>query len=351
LFDGGSEPLRRHYVALDGLRGIAALAVLLFHQLGVFGYGSITAPLAVDFFFMLSGFVLAYAYAEPDWLPFMRLRLIRLYPMLLLGICMGGLVSLRWPAPHENPITFIATLLMLPVGLLWGVTSFLFNGILWSLFFEFAISAAYPFMRRWWWLAPAILALVVFGIWAGSIADLGRKGLINFIGGFPRVVVPFAMGAAIYRLEIYKRFPKVPFALPVIGLSVLLLIPMRPWWPYDLACLFVAFPLLIGLGAESDGGSFCKWLGRISYPVYCVHWPLSVFASHALRGLYPPLAIAISMSVSILFAWAAVRYYDEPVRLWLGRLNLDHASAVRPVSREVRNDRSTAEGGAAVDPR
>ena len=153
---------RAHYAALDGLRAIAALAVLYLHQLGFFGRDfRPPPPLAVDFFFMLSGFVLAHAYGKKldhglSWSRYMAARFIRVYPMLFLGVVLGGLLAIArhthgHAAPHQNVLTFLASLVLAPVGLLYTAKDypydspnvFPFNGIVWSLFFAMVASAVY----------------------------------------------------------------------------------------------------------------------------------------------------------------------------------------------------------------
>lgn len=137
---------------LDAMRGVAALAVVLVH---VAAYSGVNlAPggnLAVDFFFALSGFVIARAYSARlrsglSWLRFAEIRLVRLYPLVLLG-CGFGLVKMLFQigmghetAPSWGQFAWILILnpLLLPAP---GVYLFPLNNPAWSLFFElFAIS-------------------------------------------------------------------------------------------------------------------------------------------------------------------------------------------------------------------
>ena len=331
------------YVALDGLRAIAALAVLYLHQLGFFARDfRPPPPLAVDFFFMLSGFVLAHAYGQKldhglSWSRYMAARIIRVYPMLFLGIVLGGLLALaRHTHGHagadQNVLSFLASLVLAPVGLLYvakdypydGPNAFPFNGIVWSLFFAMVASAVYASpvrkLSRQSLIGCFILscvALAAAGIWAGSISGLGRHGLIGFLGGFPRVAVPFAIGAALYSLAAYQRFPSVPFAVPAVVLMALLMLPLGDRWPLDMAYIFVAFPLLICVGARSPGDRLCNWLGRLSYPLYVIQLPLSEAAGYLVKThitQQPFVIIVTSMLVCLLFSWIALVFYDEPIR-------------------------------------
>ena len=341
---------KTRYVALDGLRAVAALAVLYLHELGsFFARGSWLPPgLAVDFFFMLSGFVLAHVYGQKldhglGWRRYMAARVIRLYPMLFLGTVLGGLLAIAkhthgHGGPHENIATFIASLFLAPVGLFYVAKDypydspnvFLFNGILWSLFFAVVASAVYGTrirkLRTGLLITCFILCCVAWvaaSIWAGSVAHLGRHGLIGFLGGFPRVAVPFAIGAALYHLRTFKRFPAVPFAVPAFVLLTLLIVPIGDHWMSDLVYIFFAFPLLICIGAQSPGDPICAWMGRLSYPLYVIQLPLSGAVEYAVKKELthqPALIIAASMLSCIMFAWIALVFFDEPVRRQLGRL-------------------------------
>ena len=107
-----------HYELLDGLRGVAALMVLGYHIFEGFAFASATngvsdgiirtlnhGHIAVDFFFILSGFVISYAY-DDRWQKmsiggFFKRRLIRLHPMLVMGAVIGAVAfiiegCMRW---------------------------------------------------------------------------------------------------------------------------------------------------------------------------------------------------------------------------------------------------------------
>ncbi|MDB5699727.1 MAG: hypothetical protein JWN69_2531 [Alphaproteobacteria bacterium] len=335
--------MKRHFLALDGLRGIAAFAVMFMHGLGIFWPGgfSIPAALAVDFFFMLSGFVLAYAYGERlerglSWRRFMAQRLIRLYPVIFLGVMLGAAVSFakQWQQgitiAEEGLPELVATLFILPAGLPYsglffdGPSMFSFDGPMWSLFFEIAASAAFATAVRRSANLPALLAisaiLIAGSIWHGTVGEFGTRGWVGFAFGFPRVAVPFAIGVTLYRSGAWQRFG-VPFPLTAGALALLLLVPMRTVWPYDLACIFLLFPALIVVGAQGLGGWICVWLGRLSYPVYLLHFPIFRIVGFVVKGYFPnPFAlIALSIAATVLGSWLALVLYDEPVRRKLNR--------------------------------
>ncbi|HEX7694251.1 MAG TPA: acyltransferase family protein, partial [Sphingomonas sp.] len=106
---------KRRFVVLDGMRGLAALSVVALHTAQYFPSqtGPARAYLAVDFFFMLSGFVMAHAYGDKlraglTIKGFAEIRLARLYPMIFLGVTLGLLA--RVCAPDGSGAGLLATL-------------------------------------------------------------------------------------------------------------------------------------------------------------------------------------------------------------------------------------------------
>ena len=158
-----------HYALLDGLRGVAALIVIVYHVFECFSWSP--APhgyLAVDFFFVLSGFVIGYAY-DDRWgrslttRSFFRRRLIRLHPMVVMGAMIGAVCfvlqgSVKWDGQHVATSFVLFALLMnmlmlpLPVGARADVRGngelFPLNGPNWSLFFEYVGNILYALLLR-----------------------------------------------------------------------------------------------------------------------------------------------------------------------------------------------------------
>jgi len=342
---------KRHFLGLDGLRGIAALAVMFMHHLGLFLPNTeppIPAGLSVDLFFMLSGFVLAYAYGGKldrgmPWSEYMIARILRLYPMLLLGILFGAILSFTKQyiqdivIPEENIVFLLATLFVLPYGLLYSSRQFPydspfifgFNGPMWSLFFELVASAALgtQMLRiRGFTLAAfmtaSIVGLAALGAWFGTI-QLGSHGVIGFLGGFFRVAVPFTIGIILFRTEVFSHFPVIPFSVLGIGLSVILLAPRYPDWKTELFLVIAIFPLVISLGARvslTDRGKFICWhLGRFSYPIYLLHFPVSRIAAFVIKPITeePWTLILVAIVATLAASWLALEFFDEPGRRWL----------------------------------
>lgn len=357
------------YVVLDALRGVAAIIVIGYHIFEGFATSSVDqiinhGYLAVDFFFMLSGFVIGHAY-DSRWDSgrlstgnFFKRRLIRLHPMLLLGIALGLIAFIiqgcvQWDGtPVKWHWTFLATLLTLffiPAypGAGYEVRGngelFPLNGPAWSLFFEYIGNIAYALLLRR--LSTKALGYVTvlsaIGLTLFAVGNLSggyhlgvgwSLGEWNFLGGMLRLGFGFSTGLLIARL--YKpRHIRGAFWI-CTGLLVLLLsVPFMgdfnggTGWInglYDSACVVLIFPALLYIGASGrtnpgSGHRASDFLGRLSYPLYIVHYPLMylfyawLWAESLTFADAWPVALAVILT-SILIAWLALRYYDEPLR-------------------------------------
>lgn len=362
-----------HYELLDGLRGVAALVVIWYHVFEGFATSPVDQRfnhgyLAVDFFFILSGFVVGYAY-DDRWKRrtlsfggFIKRRLIRLHPMVVLGAVLGAVTfclqgSVQWDG---TPVSFSSVLLALLLGLFLipalpgsapevrgNGEMYPLNGPTWSLFFEYIGNLCYAlFLRRLptRWLAGFVTltgaGLAAFAVGNGS--GYGHLGVgwsladHNLVGGFLRLLFAFPMGLLLSRVfrPVAVRGAFWICSLAIVGL---LSVPYvgdgtAPWMNglYDTVCVLVLFPLLVWLGASgraTDRKTFgiCKFLGDISYPVYVIHYPfMYLFYAWLWRGDAIPFAeawpVAAGLFVgSILLAWVVLKVYDEPVRRWLTR--------------------------------
>jgi peptidoglycan/LPS O-acetylase OafA/YrhL len=291
----------------------------------------------------LSGFVIAYAYGQRldnglAWSGFMRLRVIRLYPMLIAGVLVGGMVFLgRQIVLHsglygEAAALTVLALSLLPGGLLFGLDSYPIDSPVWSLFFEFVANAVYasPVRRlgRPWALAllgVAVAALIVLVGSFKSVGFLGGMGAGSFFGGFARVAAPFGLGVAIWQMNLFTKLPSIPFAIVAVALGVVLCAHTSPAMIWDLAAVLVMLPVLVCLGARARVGGrakrFCNLAGRLSYPLYIIHESvlrtvdMGYKLSHIRIGPFLPMCLGIVLSLVV--SWAFLRLYDEPVRQWL----------------------------------
>ncbi|MCM1177894.1 MAG: acyltransferase [Clostridium sp.] len=360
-----------HYELLDGLRGVAALLVIWYHVFEGFA----TSPadqrfnhgyLAVDFFFILSGFVIGYAY-DDRWKGrmttkgfFMR-RLIRLHPMVIIGIILGTISFIlqgcvQWDGTSVSPLWIMAammmTIFMLPAIPGTGPDirgygeMFPLNGPQWSLFFEYLGNLTYALaIRRMSTKALKVLVAVCgAGLAAYSIFNLsGFHNLgvgwtlagYNFPGGLLRMMFSFPMGLLMSR-NFRPRKIKGAFWICSAALALLLSMPYAcgtglPWVNgiYDAICTVLMFPLLVYIGASgtADGkatSGICRFLGDISYPVYIIHYPFMyyfyswVWKNGIAFSQAWPFAVGIFIC-SIALSYIFLKLYDEPVRKWLSK--------------------------------
>ena len=328
---------------LDGLRGIAAFAVLILH---VTPYNAINitphAALAVDFFFALSGFVIAAAYgarieAGMTVRAFMRLRLIRLYPLIALGTVIGAVGYVMLYDRNTLALLFVAGLLMIPTP--YGAVSeeqcmFPLNAPSWSLLWELLVNLLYcaiaPVLGNRLLATIVIvsgLALAATGLYFGTLA-VGPYWPTGW-AGLPRVMFSFFAGIAIFRLReagLLTRL-KAPAWVAAVALAAILAVPVFGAWNgvYEVLTAIIVLPLLVAVGANATvthTASICRTFGNLSYPVYILQ---SGITPH-LRGLSGHLNIqglgatllAVLVSIAFtLFAWVALKTFDEPVRKWL----------------------------------
>lgn len=361
-----------HYYLLDGLRGVAALIVIWYHVFEGYAFaggGTIDTfnhgYLAVDFFFILSGFVIAYAY-DDRWSKgftmtnFFKRRLIRLHPMVVMGAVLGVISfylqgCVQWDGTHVAismvMLSLLCTILFIPAmpGLGYEVRGngemFPLNGPCWSLFFEYIGNILYAiFIRR---LSTKVLAVLVIllGIALASFAIFNVSGYgnigvgwtldaVNFAGGLLRMLFPFSMGMLL--LRVFKPIKiRGAFWICTVAMVALLSVPFIEGTEpicangvYEAFCIIVAFPVLLWIGASgitTDKGStkICKFLGDISYPVYVVHYPIMyLFYAWLIKKQLFTFAetwqVALGVyALSILIAYLCLKLYDEPVRKYL----------------------------------
>ena len=317
----------RNFETLDALRGVAALGVLFFHEPTL---GSAWFPggyLAVDLFFMLSGFVISHAYtarmaAGLAVRDFLQARAIRLWPMLAIGAALG--IALH--GGHA------ASLFLLPD---WRSPGNLFpsNPPLWSLMFE--VLAYLAFALGGWRLgskalaAIAIASLAVLAALAANSAippsDFGAHWSTLW-GGLARIGFGFAGGMLLQRLWRRHAYPGRKTAMGWLPLAVLIavmaLVPPDASWS-ALAAIAVVFPAVIWLGLrwEVPQSALARFLGAISYPLYCVHVPLLAWL---VTG---PQSAGIALLALPFLSLVLERMADRPARAWLAAMLAGQAKA------------------------
>jgi peptidoglycan/LPS O-acetylase OafA/YrhL len=330
-----------HLASLDGLRGVAALAVFgdHFEYFSKLPLGLGHAGSAVDFFFILSGFVIGRTYearmgAGLSWRPYMALRIKRLYPVMLAAVVLGAAVAVGRGEPLYPAMAL--QVLLLPV--FWGPPIFggeLFplNGPQWSLFFELFANALHA--AAFSWLTDRRLAVVVglaaLLLTATAFYFGGLNGgwtRYNFWGGPPRAIFGFSAGLMIFRLQARGVVaPRVPYALVVAGLILCLTRPFVPYGDFpalDLSIALVALPALVFLAVRSPVqgrvATWATWAGALSYPLYAIHMPLLRAWEGMFGGLpddYTRLGWIVALPVLLGMAFLFERNFDTPIRRWM----------------------------------
>jgi peptidoglycan/LPS O-acetylase OafA/YrhL len=356
---------KSHYEILDGLRGVASILVVIFHVFETYsgdrfhqiinhGY------LAVDFFFVLSGFVVAYAYDDrwnkmTQW-DFYKRRLIRLQPMVIIGTIIGAILfyfqaSGAFPLIAGTPVwkmllVMLLGFTMLPLPVSMDIRGWQemhpLDGPAWSLFFEYIANILYALVIRKFSKTLLTIFVVLSACFLVQYLIMGPQG--DVIGGwaldktqlhigFARVLYPFFAGMLLCRVGKLIRI-KNAFTVCSILLIVFFSIPRlggttHLWMNglYESFCIIVIFPLIVSIGA---GGTMtrnfvtkvCKFLGAISYPLYITHYPLIYFhVAWVVNNKIPMgqglLGGVVVLILSVAIAYASLKFYDEPVRKWL----------------------------------
>ena len=363
-----------HYHLLDGLRGVAALMVIWYHVFEGYAFAGGTTIdtfnhgyLAVDFFFILSGFVIGYAY-DDRWgknftmKDFIKRRLIRLHPMVIMGAVVGAITfyiqgSVQWDGTHIGismvMLSLLCTIFFIPAmpGVGYEVRGngemFPLNGPCWSLFFEYIGNILYAlFIRR---LSNKALTIVVvlLGVALASFAIFNVSGYgnigvgwtldgVNFIGGLLRMLFPFSMGMLLSR-NFKPMKLRGAFWICTLVMIALFAVPYLEGTEsictngiYEAFCSIIAFPILLWIGAsgtttDKKSTQICKFLGDISYPIYVIHYPfMYLFYAWLIKNQLFTLGETWQVALcvyawNILFAYLCLKLYDEPVRKYLAK--------------------------------
>lgn len=348
---------RREYATLNAIRGVAAMAVVLFHGVALVGMLVPRGYLAVDLFFALSGFVIAHAYGtrlagDLSLCDFLEARLIRFWPLYVLGLLLGlareAALLLTGNGFALPPTTLLggalAGLCFVPFPLrARDGDLFPINIPSWSLFFELLVNLLYAVARPI--LGTRVLVGIVLISGIGFVAQAPAEGIGHigvsidtFAVGCVRTLLSFAIGVLLQRIQLREVRVPVPLLLLLTAAAL-----ACPWGglAYDLTFVLLIGPMIVLLGAAVEPGPrFARcvaWLGVISFPLYAVHRPILGFAEavapyvplpHAVTG-WATLAVLIAVSASL------AHWYDAPVRRRItrvlhARLRRDPAETAAP---------------------
>ncbi|WP_342740555.1 acyltransferase [Bradyrhizobium sp. B117] len=336
------------FEVLDALRGFAAIGVVLFHlsivgapQLAPHGY------LAVDFFFMLSGFVLSHSYAvrlqsrRLTVSSFLQLRMKRLLPLSLLGLLLGTgyfLVRLAMQKYSQYGLSdilagtaFNAALLPKPwVSQAPTDTTFPTNTPMWSLSFEIAVNVLWAALisrvtTKCAWVITAVTGgLLTLTILKSGTADLGATWT-TFFGGAVRTLFGFFVGVLVWHYRprpFLSTFPLLPM---ILLLATVFCFPIRSS-VLDAVSIVLIFPLLMCLSVACHHRRkqrLLSELGRLSYPLYVVHVPILMSTVGLLKAIHLEQTASCYLfalvPICILVAIGLDKYYDRPIASVLGK--------------------------------
>ncbi|RZL44530.1 MAG: acyltransferase [Pedobacter sp.] len=341
---------RQHFEILDGLRGVAALAVVIFHFMewvqsdfskNFIGHGF----LAVDFFFCLSGFVMGYAYdhriAKMGVFKFLLTRVIRLHPLVIAGSILGLLAFLfdpfgGHPELYSNGklfLAFICSLLLIPFPVIAdrALNLFSFNAPSWSLFWEYVANIVYAFLlcrikKNYLFCLTVISAIAICLVAYRANNLLGGWNGATFWDGGARISYSFLAGLLIYRSNwIIKN--KLGFIGLALLLSLAFIMPYSKWnWLSEPFVVLFYFPMIVALGAGTQISvalkSVCSFSGQISYPLYMTHYAAlwmfgNYYTTQKPAGLQLVIIIAGAIFLLIGFAYLVMVMYDIPFRRYL----------------------------------
>ncbi|SCW71630.1 acyltransferase [Mucilaginibacter sp. NFR10] len=341
---------KQHFEILDGMRGIAAIAVVTFHFMEIaysdyskdfIGHGF----LAVDFFFCLSGFVIGYAYDDRiDKMgikEFFKSRLIRLHPLVVFGSVLG-LLGFIFDPFNAQPIArsagsilllFLSSILMIPNPTMNEryFNLFGFNAPAWSLFWEYVVNIVYALVlcrlqRRYLIVLAAISAVGICYVAAHSGNLMGGWSGDTFWDGGVRIAYSFTAGLLVYRYNLI-----VKNKLGFIGLSILLMLaflsPFSTWnWLTEPFIVIIYFPLMVSLGAgavlNNSLRKICVFSGSISYPLYMTHYAVmwmfgNYYTANKPDAVHLAYIIIPGLVVLVTFAYLVMIGYDIPLRRYL----------------------------------
>ena len=355
----GAEPVggdmaaqeRRAYQTLDGLRGVGAFVVVMRHVPYLFGPVKVPESfLAVDLFYLVSGFVVAHAYGERlkaggFFKDFVKTRLIRLYPLYLFGLAVGILPATYdvitdphgWWNLHKLIEAILLGLVMMPMVPGLQATGTALDGPIWTLVPELIANFTYAAIVRY--LKPLVLAAILIVCGAGVAYGEFRFGTLD-IGYNPtdqwaalaRVGYSFFAGVVVFNVVGDRRIDSELLSWLCMAVLTFILVfnpseALTPW--FEIGAVMVAFPLIIAAAAQIEPGPVTgrafAVIGLVSYGVYLLHQPMGNIARILFQRLHVTvpgdwrglLFGAVFMLVVFGLAWWLDGAYDAPFRKWL----------------------------------
>jgi peptidoglycan/LPS O-acetylase OafA/YrhL len=343
--------IARSYATLDGLRGVAAICIVILHCRRFFMVpDNVSMALAVDLFFVLSGFVLAFAYDSrfeqgmTAW-EFIKARLIRLYPLYVIGTVLGIVevaLVIRF-APERFDGGWHQLLVSLPFGLAMlpdptQVDLFPFNAPMWSIFFELLVNVVWALLwkpLRSTWLLVGIIALSSIAVVASGYSWGGlwlHVTWATFLPGLARAFYSFFLGTLLFRVHRSVRLPRVPAIVLLVALPALVAPVLPPAVQVGIVLFVLPWFVLLGSRVEPSGllRRFSQDLGVASYAIYSLHRRIYMLIYASVLGLaaidlqrFAPWIGVLFLGLLVPVCLLLTRRVDEPIRRrlsrWLGR--------------------------------
>jgi len=366
---------RQSFYTLDAMRAIAATAIVVLHSRLLFdAQWAPNAYLAVDLFFLLSGFILAHVYDGRGMTTrqFITLRAIRLYPLYALGLFFAIIQAAAVLGLGHSRATGIEDIISSALNAAFlpspfpstygGYFSDLFplNGASWSLFFEVLINIAFctaVFKRSSVMKAIVIGSAFILITSALENGNLDTGGQWNrFLDGFARVGYSFTVGVLIRRARFsappwLKRIGPWPLLTILVGVWIT---PISANWrgAYDLTFVLLISPAVVWAGTQVQPQLYFRplfsTLGGASYGIYAMHLPL-MFATAflGLKILHVPgwfLGTGFVICMMLFAVWLD-RVYDKPIRRtlanWAGpKLGMSVSAQQKYIEAIIRRDRA-----------
>ena len=303
--------MRSRLQGLDALRGIAALAVALHHLGRLYGRAGppVLPSLAVDLFFILSGFVMARTYEARmrdrlTAVQFIALRYRRLFLPLAVGSTLGLVwATIRYGPSGELVLAYALILAFLPA--FWMANCFLINGPAWSLFIEILSNglhgALFGKLSKHAVFALWIVITIVFCVTFLAGISHWDPGIAAILSLIPRGLSCYLMGILLFRHWGDAPIGNQPLVAIAIFPILLMAALINPW--VELATVLIAAPLVVRASLSLSNAQWAVWLGALSYPLYATHMP--VIRLSLLGGLPPVVAfiLAIGAALAVTFAF------------------------------------------------
>jgi peptidoglycan/LPS O-acetylase OafA/YrhL len=327
----------QHFDVMDVLRGVAAATVLVGHAMAlIVGHSYFERKyLAVEFFFMLSGFVVGFSYearmkAGMSANEFYLRRAIRLYPLIIAGTVIGAVwlqnSSGRFLSDPLRYVEVVLSALALPSPqTAYSLNNFPINLPEWSLFYELVAYGVFGALilrtRSRHLIALAAAGFAFFAVNSIAVFDFGQDDTI-WSRSFGATAA-FSLGVLLWRFHERGMLPslRLPFSVMALLLFTSCVLPTSMGWEWDVISVGLLFPILIISSVNYSGnsiGRFGRLLGELSYPVYILHWPFLQFSRRVFLDAIGSIGtIIIGCSIAVIVSWIALVIYDRPMRRWL----------------------------------